>query len=580
LKDFRQFGSRTPGHPEYGHTPGVEVTTGPLGQGFANSVGFAIAEHVLAARFNRPGHEIINHYTYCLCSDGDMMEGISSEAASLAGTMGLGKLIYLYDSNHVSLDGPTSLSFREDVAERFRAYGWDVQHVDGNDLDGVARALDTARSEMTRPSLIICTTIIGYGSPNKAGKSAAHGSPLGEDEVRLAKDALGWPEDRQFYVPDEALAHFRQALPRGEEVQREWESRLDRYSAQYPADGALLRTLLAGQLPDGWADDLPRFASADGAVSTRVASGRTLNALAPHIDTLIGGSADLATSNETTLKGYANLGIEGWSGRNINFGVREHAMCGILNGMAVHGGVWAYGGTFLTFSDYMRGAIRLAALMQSHTLLVFTHDSIGLGEDGPTHQPIEQLAALRAMPGLRVIRPADANESAAAWKLALELSGPSALVFCRQNVPVFDEVDRIRAGVPQGAYVLVDAPGTPDVLLMGTGSEVSLAVEAAARLAEEGIQARVVSMPSWEVFDAQPPAYRESVLPPSVRARVAVEAGSPMGWERYTGSLGGFVGIDHFGASAPGPVVYEKFGITTEAVVEQARQSLQRVRER
>ena len=579
IEQFRQFGSRTPGHPEFRHTPGVEITTGPLGQGFANAVGFAIAERVLASRFNRPGHEIVDHYTYCLCSDGDLMEGVASEAASLAGTLGLGKLIYLYDSNNVSLDGPTDLSFTEDAAARFRAYGWHVQSIDGMNVEAVTEAIEAARAVTDRPSLIAAHTVIGYGSPHKAGTSAAHGSPLGEEEVRLSKEALGWPPDRKFYVPDEALQEFRKALAAGAEHQEHWTARLGRYAQDYPADAALFETLVSGRLPAGWDEDIPEFTAADGAMSTRVASGKVLNAIAPRFPTLIGGSADLSTSNDTTLKGYLSFGIEGWAGRNINYGVREHAMGAILNGLNVHGGVTAFGGTFLTFSDYMRGAIRLSALMQAHSLFVYTHDSIGLGEDGPTHQPIEHLAALRAMPGLRVIRPADANESAAAWKLAIELPGPSALVFSRQNLPILQDVALVRAGVAQGGYVLVDSPGTPDVILIGTGSEVSVAMDAALRLAEAGVQARVVSLPSWEVFEAQPEAYRESVLPKAVRARVAVEAGVPQGWERYVGEAGAFVGIDHFGASAPGPVLFREFGITPEAVADRARQVLERVRE-
>jgi transketolase len=579
LKEFRQFGSRTPGHPEYRHTPGAEVTTGPLGQGFANAVGFAIAERVLAARFNRPGHEVVDHYTYCMCSDGDLMEGISSEAASLAGTLGLGKLVYLYDSNNVSLDGPIDLSFTEDVGARFRAYGWHVQSIDGMNVDAVTEALEAARGVTDRPSLIVAHTVIGFGSPHKAGTSAAHGSPLGDEEVKLSKEALGWPSDKTFYVPDEALQEFRKALPAGQAHQQQWELRMASYAADHPADAALFRTLVAGELPAGWTDQLPGFSSVDGQVSTRIASGRVLNAIAPKLPTLIGGSADLSTSNETTLKGYQSFGIEGWSGRNINFGVREHAMGAILNGMNVHGGVTAYGGTFLTFSDYMRGSIRLAALMQAHSLFVYTHDSIGLGEDGPTHQPVEHLAALRAMPGLRVIRPADANESAAAWKLAIESAGPSVLVFSRQNLPVLDDVARVHAGTAQGGYVLIDSPGVPDVILIGTGSEVSIVVEAGKALVQSGVQARVVSMPSWEVFDAQPAAYRDSVLPPAIRARVAVEAGVSMGWERYVGESGAFVGIEHFGASAPATVLYKEFGITAEAVVAHATRVLEQLRE-
>lgn len=578
LERFRQFGSRTPGHPEYRHTPGVEVTTGPLGQGVANAIGFAIAERVLASRFNRPGHTIIDHYTYCICSDGDLMEGISSEAASLAGTLGLGKLIYLYDSNNVSLDGPTDLSFREDTGARFRAYNWHVQSIDGMNVSAVTDAIEAAKCVTDRPSLIVAHTVIGYGSPHKAGTSAAHGSPLGEEEVRLTKEALGWPSDREFYVPDEVLQQFRKAIPAGAEHQEDWAGKFARYGQDYPADAALFQTLIGGRLPVGWDQEIPEFTAADGAMSTRAASGKVLNAIAPHLPTLIGGSADLSTSNDTTLEGYLSFGIESWAGRNVNYGVREHAMGAILNGLNVHGGVIAYGGTFLTFSDYMRGAVRLSALMQSHSLFVYTHDSIGLGQDGPTHQPIEHLAALRAIPGLRIIRPADANESAAAWRLALELPGPTALVFSRQSLPILTDVRVVRAGVPHGGYVLVDSADMPDVILIGTGSEVPVAIGAAFRLMESGVSARVVSLPSWEVFEAQTEAYRESVLPRDVRARVAVEAGVSQGWERYIGEAGAFVGIDHFGASAPGPVLFKEFGITPEAVTDRARQVIEQVR--
>jgi transketolase len=577
LKDFRQFGSRTPGHPEYGHTPGVEVTTGPLGQGFAMGVGLAIAEHHLAARFNREGHSVVDHYTYGICSDGDLMEGISSEAASLAGHLQLGKLIYLYDDNNISIEGSTALAFTEDVARRFEAYGWHVQSIDGQDVDGVAAALDRARRDTDRPSLIVARTVIAYGSPNKAGTAAAHGSALGDEEVRLTKRALGWPEDSSFYVPDEALQHYREALPRGAAFESDWQRRFDAYAAEYPSEATLFQRWMMGQLPDGWADDLPTFSAADGAPASRVASGKVMNVLASRLENFIGGSADLAPSTETNLKGLGSLDFGDWAGRNMHFGVREHAMGAIVNGMAMHGGLLPFGATFLVFSDYMRGAIRIGAVMGAHAVWVFTHDSIGLGEDGPTHQPIEHLASLRAMPGIRVIRPADANETVAAWKLAIELPGPTALVLSRQGLPVIEDAGRARAGAAMGAYVLVDSPGEPDVILLGTGSEVSIAVDAAAKLAAEGINARVVSMPSWEVFEEQAPAYRETVLSPRVRARVAVEAASPLGWHKYIGDAGAFVGIDHFGGSAPGTDLYKHFNITADAVIEATHGVLDRL---
>lgn len=580
LKDFRQFGSRTPGHPEYGHTPGVELTTGPLGQGFAMGVGLAIAEHHLAARFNRDGHNVVDHFTYGIVSDGDLMEGIASEAASLAGHMRLGKLIYLYDDNSISIEGSTALAFTEDVGARFEAYGWAVQRIDGQDVEAVARALDHARQETDRPSLIVARTVIAYGSPNKAGTAAAHGSPLGDEEVRLTKRALGWPEDSSFFVPDDALKHYREAIPRGAAFEADWDRRFEAYASEYPSEATTFKRWMAGQRPDGWADALPTFTAADGAPATRVASGKAMNALAASLENLVGGSADLAPSTETNLKGLGALGIEGdWSGRNMHFGVREHAMGGIVNGMAMHGGLIPFGATFLVFSDYMRGAIRIGSIMGAHTAWVFTHDSIGLGEDGPTHQPIEHLASLRAMPGMRVIRPADANETVAAWKLAIELPGPTALVLSRQGLPILADAALTRAGAAQGAYVLIDAPGEPDAIIIATGSEVSIAVDAAARLAADGVNARVVSMPSWEVFESQPPAYRDAVLPPGIRARIAIEAASPFGWHKYIGDAGAFVGIDHWGASAPAADLYTHFNITAGAVVDAARGVIARLRE-
>ena len=579
LKNFRQWGSRTPGHPEYGHTPGVETTTGPLGQGFANGVGMAIAERFLAATFNRPGFPIFDHYTYAIVSDGDLMEGISHEAASLAGHLRLGKLIYLYDDNDISIEGSTDITFTEDVAARFRAYGWHVQTVDGYDLAAVEAAIRAARAETDRPSLIICRTHIGYGSPNKQDTASVHGAPLGEEEVRLTKEALGWPPDARFLVPPEALAVFRRALDEGREAQARWEAMFERYAREYPKEAALLRRLWAGELPEGWEEAIPTFSPADGPLATRKASGVVLNALADALPTLIGGSADLAPSNATLLKGYDDFQQGTPAGRNLRFGVREHAMGAILNGMALHGGVIPYGGTFLVFSDYMRPAVRLAAMMGVGVVYVWTHDSVWIGEDGPTHQPVEHLAALRAIPNLVLIRPCDANETAVAWKVALKRrDGPTALILTRQSLPILDRSGMAGPeNLERGAYVLRDAPeGRPDIILIGTGSEVHLALAAQEGLAERGIRARVVSMPSWELFDAQPPEYRARVLPPDVPARLAIEAAVPMGWERYVGPQGAVMGLDRFGASAPYKVLMEKFGFTPEAVVERALRLLRR----
>jgi transketolase len=578
IQRFRQWESKTPGHPEYGLTPGVEMTTGPLGQGFAMGVGLAIAERFLAECFNRPGHTIVDHYVYGVASDGDLMEGVSSEAASLAGTLHLGKIIYLYDDNGISIEGRTDITFTEQVGERFDAYGWHVQHVDGDDLEAVTAAIEAARAEDTRPSLIIARTVIGFGSPHKAGTAEAHGAPLGEEEVRLTKRALGWPEEPPFFVPEEALAKFREALDRGRVWEEEWTARFAAYQREYPEEARLWHTIMAGELPDGWDTALPVFSPQDGEMATRVASGRVLNAAVKGLPTLVGGSADLAPSTETYLKGYGDLGFPEWSGHNMHFGVREHAMGATLNGMALHGGMIPYGGTFLIFSDYMRPAIRLAALMQTRVVFIFTHDSIGLGEDGPTHQPVEHLASLRAIPGLTVLRPADANETVACWRLALERRGPAALVLTRQNLPIVDDVERVLAGVPRGAYVLADAgSGRPDVLLLATGSEVWVALGARELLAQRGLRARVVSMPSWEVFEEQPQAYRDKVLPPAVRARVAVEAAATFGWHKYVGDCGDVVGLDRFGASAPAKVLFQKFGFTPEHVAERAAALVERV---
>ncbi|MCS7221780.1 MAG: transketolase [Anaerolineae bacterium] len=573
LMRFRQWESKTPGHPEYGPTPGVETTTGPLGQGFANGVGMALAERLLAARFNRPGFEIIDHYTYAIVSDGDLMEGISHEAAALAGHLRLGKLIYLYDDNGISIDGPTSLAYSDDVVARFQGYHWHVQQVDGHDRAAVEAAIRAAQIEIERPSLIICRTHIAYGSPHKQDTAEAHGAPLGEEEVRLTKRNLGWPEDAQFWVPPEVLAVFRRAVEEGAQREQAWNALFARYRAEYPDLAAELERVMAGELPEGWDAHLPVFQTGDKDIATRAASGRTLDALVPAIPELIGGSADLTPSNNTRAKGVEIVKPGDFRGRYIHFGVREHGMGGILNGLALHGGLIPFGGTFLVFSDYMRPSIRLAAMMGLRVVFVFTHDSIFVGEDGPTHEPVEHLAALRAIPGLVVIRPADANETVEAWKVALTRRGPTALALSRQNLPILDRSQLAPASeLRKGAYVLADAAnGQPDVILLATGSEVILALEARKLLAAEGIQARVVNMPSWELFEQQPPGYREAVLPPAITRRVAIEAAVRLGWDRYLGPEGVFIGMDRFGASAPYKVLAEKFGFTPQRVAEVAR---------
>ncbi|HET91773.1 MAG TPA: transketolase [Chloroflexi bacterium] len=570
LANFRQWGSRTPGHPEHGLTPGVEMTTGPLGQGFATGVGMAIAERFLSTTFNRPEFPIVDHFTYAIISDGDLMEGVSHEAASLAGHLKLGKLVYLYDDNGISIEGSTDLAFTEDVPARFRACGWQVQEVDGYDLLGIEAAIRAAQEERERPSLIVCHTHIAYGSPNKQDSAEAHGAPLGEDEVRATKENLGWPAEAQFVVPSEVRAVFRQAVTHGQEAESDWRGMWERYREAYPEQGALLAKLWAGELPDGWTEALPSFTITDGPLATRKASGLVLNRLASVLPTLMGGSADLAPSTNTLLKGELDFQPASPGGRNLRFGVREHGMGAILNGMALHGDILPYGGTFLVFSDYMRPTVRLAALMGLPVIYVWTHDSVWVGEDGPTHQPVEHLAALRAIPNLVVIRPADANETAAAWQVALERrAGPTALILTRQSLPVLFETKRAAAKtVARGGYVLADSSGVSKVLLIASGSEVHLALEARDLLAERGVPVRVVSMPSWELFDDQPASYRALVLPPEVTARLAIEAGVTQGWEKYVGSAGDVMGLDRFGASAPHPVLREKFGFTVQAVVE------------
>ncbi|WP_322510885.1 transketolase [Chloroflexus sp.] len=576
LKQFRQWGSRTPGHPEYHETPGVEMTTGPLGQGIATAVGMAIAERWLATKFNRVGFPVVDHYTYVIASDGDLMEGISHEAASLAGHLRLGKLIVLYDSNDISLVGPTKLAWSENVAERFAAYGWQVLYADGHNMSSVALALAEAIADGERPSLIITRTVIGYASP-RAGSHKAHGEPLGVEGVRLTKAALGWPQEPAFYVPNEVYEHMQLAVEVGEVRQREWEAMLHRYRASYPELAAEWDVMQSSGLPDGWEAALPVFAPDPKAKGTRTASGVVLQALAPIVPGLLGGSADLHTSDFTYLEGLGSISGENFSARNLHFGVREHAMGAILNGMALHGGIIPYGGTFLVFSDYMRPAIRLAALMGLRVIYVFTHDSIGVGEDGPTHQPVEHLVALRAIPNLFVVRPGDANEVAMAWRLALKrIDGPTAIILSRQNVPTLDRAQLGAAdGVLRGGYVL-RAADPAQAIIIATGSEVALALAAADQLAAEGIAVQVVSMPCRELFDQQEVAYRDRVLPPSVKARVAVEAGRSLGWERYVGCDGTIIGVDRFGASAPFQRIYAELGLTVERIVAAVKDQIQR----
>ncbi|MBP7677086.1 MAG: transketolase, partial [Thermoanaerobaculia bacterium] len=565
LKAFRQWGSRTPGHPEHGLTPGVEVTTGPLGQGVSTAVGLALAERMLAARFNRDGHAIVDHFTFSIASDGDLMEGVSHEACALAAHLGLGRLVVLYDDNGISIDGPTSLSFSEDVPARFAAYGWHVARVDGHDPDAVSAAIAAAKAEGGRPSLIACRTHIGFGSPNRQDTSKAHGEPLGADEIRLTKEKLGWPADAQFLVPDEVRALFAAAAARGAKAEAGWNARLAAYRAAHPDLAMELDLFLDGRLPDGWEAKLPLF-GAEKKLATRQASGAVLEALVPAIPTLVGGSADLTPSNNTRAKGAVDVKAGEYAGSYLRFGIREHGMGAILNGLALHG-FRPFGGTFLVFADYMKGAIRLASLMEQPVVYVFTHDSIGLGEDGPTHQPIEQLASLRATPGLVVYRPADANETAAGWRVALSRAhGPTALALTRQGLPVLPPND----GALKGGYVVSDAEGFR-VILIGSGSELHLALAAQKLLAADGIAARVVSMPSIELFLAQDEGWRESVLPRSCRARVAVEAGATLSWGAIVGLDGTVIGLDRFGASAPYETVYENLGLTAEAVAAAAR---------
>lgn len=581
IKNFRQWGSRTPGHPEYGLAPGVETTTGPLGQGFANGVGMAIAEKWLSNHYNRPGHEVIDHHTYAIVSDGDLMEGVASEAASLAGTLQLGKLIYLYDDNDISIEGDTDITFTEDVGQRFKAYGWQViGPIDGMDTDSVDSAIREAQADEVHPSLIICKTIIGYGSPNRQGTGLAHGEPLGEDEVTLAKERLGWEYREPFTVPPEALKQLRKAQEMGKQRQAEWRQRMEAYRCAYPEEAGKLEADLSGDLPDGWDSGLDGlFANEEKPMATREASGKVLNIVSQKIHSLVGGSADLAPSTKTTLKEKGHFGVEDYCGHNLHFGVREHAMGAIANGMALHGGVIPYTATFLIFYDYMRPAVRLASIMKQRVIFIFTHDSVGLGEDGPTHQPIEQLVGLRAVPGLVTLRPADAGETVEAWKIALRrCQGPTALLFTRQKLPTLDrKVLAPAGGVQRGGYILWQADELPQVILISTGSEVHIALAAGRLLEEKGIAARVVSLPSWELFDEQSKEYRDSVLPPEIKVRVSIEAAATMGWERYVGCEGIAIGINRFGASAPYQRIYQELGLTPERMAEKAEKLLKRV---
>lgn len=578
LKNFRQWGSLTPGHPEYGLTLGVEMTTGPLGQGFANAVGMAIAETHLEAVFNRPDHKIVDHFIYAIVTDGDLMEGVTSEAASLAGHLKLGRLVFLYDDNHISIEGSTNIAFTEDRGARFEAYGWHVQHVaDGNDVGAIDQAIQNAQAD-PRPSLIICRTEIGYGLPTRQGTAKAHGEPAGEDEIAGARAALGWQYE-PFDIPDDVRNHFLKAVDRGTKLEKAWQKRLQNYRKAYPELAATFERQMAGKLPEGWEASLPVFPADAKGMATRAASGKVINAIAPVLPELMGGSADLAPSTNTWINGSEAFQPGSPEGRNLHFGVREHAMGAIVNGMAVHQGLIPYGATFLVFSDYMRPAVRLSALSHYKSIWVFTHDSIGLGEDGPTHQPVEHLAALRAIPNLLVLRPADANEVAAAWKTAIRHAGPTVLALTRQALPVFDRsVMAAAAGLEKGAYVLTETGSSrPQIILMASGSEVSLAVEAGSRLAAEGVNMRVVSFPSWELFEQQDTAYQNLVLPPAVTARLAIEAGVSMGWGRWVGQAGRVIGINQFGASAPANVLFKNYGFTVENILEQAYQMIGRI---
>jgi len=578
LKSFRQLHSRTAGHPEYGLLPGIEVTTGPLGQGFANGVGMAIGQQYLASRYNKPGFDLFDYKIYAICSDGDLMEGVSAEAASLAGHLKLGNIIYLYDDNKITIEGNTSLAFNEDVTERFQAYGWHVQSVtDGNDTEAIYAAIVNAQKDTKRPSLIKVRTHIGFGSPNKVDTAAAHGSPLGKEEVRLVKENLGFDPDKSFVVEDNVLNYYRTKGNAGVKKEEDWKEMYAKYKEKYSNEAAEYELLHSGKLPDGWKDNLPVFKPDAKGIATRKASGKTLNAIAGKLPLLIGGSADLAPSTDTNLDDYESFTDENHGGRNFHFGIREHAMGSVLNGMALTKGIIPYGATFLIFSDYMRPPVRLAAIMKIRPVFIYTHDSIALGEDGTTHQPVEQLIGLRSVPGVTVIRPADANETAQAWRVTLEHSGgPVAIILTRQNVPIIDQEKYAKAdNLDKGAYVLSDCEGEPQIILMASGSEVSLIMEAQEKLKEESINARVVSFPSWEIFDAQSNDYKEKVFPKKIRKRLAVEAGSPIGWCKYVTDDGDVIGITKFGESAPGEEVMKEYGFSVENVVAKAKALLQ-----
>ncbi len=574
LKSFRQLGSKTPGHPEYGHTDGVEVTTGPLGQGFTNGIGMAIAQKYLAARYNMPGFKIVDCHIYATLGDGDLMEGITAEAASLAGHLKLGNLIYLYDDNHISIDGSTDIAFTEDRAKRFEAYGWHVQKVkDGNDLKAIDKAIQLAKNEKSRPSIIMIRTHIAYGSPNKHDTAEAHGSPLGEEEVKLTKEFYGWDPNKQFYIPEKALSKFRNAIQAGKKKEMKWNEKFAAYKQKFPESAAELENIRQGNFGEEWKKALPVFTDA---MATREASGKILNAIAPLLPSMIGGSADLAPSNNTFVKSMGEFQPGNYQGRYLRYGVREHAMGSIMNGMAVTDGIIPYGGTFFVFSDYMRPAIRLASLMKIRPIYVFTHDSIGVGEDGPTHEPVEHLAALRCIPNMISLRPSDANETVAAWKFAIEYkTGPVALLLTRQKLPTIDRTKYPSAdNLVKGAYVLIENSSTPDLILIGTGSEVQLALNTYDQLVKEGIKVRVVSMPSWELFERQTEEYRGSVLPPNIKKRIAIEAGITMGWEKYVGECGRIIGMNSFGTSAPADAIFKHFGFTVENVIKTVKEIL------
>lgn len=572
LQSFRQWGSKTPGHPEFGHTPGVEATTGPLGQGVAMAVGMAMAERHLASTYNRDGYNIVDHYTYSICGDGDLMEGVSAEAASLAGHLKLGRLIVMYDSNDISLDGELNRSFSESVEDRYKAYGWQVIRVeDGNNIDEINRAVKAAKED-DRPTLIEVKTVIGYGSPNKSGKSASHGAPLGADEVKLTREAYKWEGDGDFHIPEDVKEFYNNVKEQGAKAEESWNELFASYKEAYPELAAQFESAVKGELPEGWDQDAPVY-EVGSSVATRASSGEALNAFAKHVPQLIGGSADLASSNKTMMKDLGDFTREDYSGRNVWFGVREFAMGAAVNGMALHGGVKVFGATFFVFSDYLRPAIRLSALMNLPVIYVFTHDSIAVGEDGPTHEPVEQLAALRAMPGLSVVRPGDSNETVAAWKLALESKDtPTALVLTRQNLPTIEGTkETAYEGVKKGAYIVSRANGDADLLLLASGSEVPLAVEAQAVLEKEGIHASVISMPSWDRFEAQPKEYKDEVISPNVKARLGIEMGASLGWHKYVGDHGDVLAIDQFGASAPGERIMQEYGFTVDNVVAKAK---------